>query len=73
LAPKALHKSEPHASGTTETVVVLTGSLRLSVAAAEYDLAPGDAAFFCADVAHSYENRSTRETRCIDVIHYSRA
>jgi transcriptional regulator with XRE-family HTH domain len=73
LVPKAVHRSDPHARGTTETVVVLTGSLRLNVGAAEYDLAPGDSAFFRADVAHSYENRSTRETRCIDVIHYVRS
>lgn len=73
LVPKAVHRSDPHARGTTETVVVLTGSLRLSVAAASYDLGPGDSAFFRADVVHSYENRSTRETRCIDVIHYSRS
>lgn len=72
LVPKALHKSDPHAQGTTETLVLLTGSLRLCVAAAEYDLGPGDSAFFRADVAHSYENRSTRELRCIDVIHYAR-
>ena len=73
LVPKAVHRSDPHARGTTETVVVLTGSLRLSVGSAEYDLGPGDSAFFRADVTHSYENRSTRETRCIDVIHYARA
>jgi transcriptional regulator with XRE-family HTH domain len=72
LVPKAVHRSDPHARGTTETVIVLTGSLRLSVGSAEYDLAPGDSAFFRADVAHSYENRSTREARCIDVIHYTR-
>jgi transcriptional regulator with XRE-family HTH domain len=72
LVPKAVHRSDPHARGTTETVVVLTGALRLTVATAEYELGPGDSAFFRADVVHSYENRSTRETRCLDVIHYAR-
>lgn len=73
LAPKAVHRSDPHARGTSETVIVLTGSLRLNVGEVAYELVAGDSAFFRADVAHSYENRSTREARCIDVIHYSRA
>lgn len=72
LQPKALHESEPHARGTTETLVVLTGAIRLVVDAQSYDLTAGDSVFFRADVKHSYENRSTREARCIDVIHYAR-
>jgi transcriptional regulator with XRE-family HTH domain len=72
LVPKAIHKSEAHARGTTETVVVLTGSLRLNVGAQVHDLGAGDSVYFRADVDHAYENRSTRETRFIDVIHYSR-
>lgn len=73
LLPKALHRSEAHARGTTETVVVLTGVLRLNVGGSGYDLSAGDSVYFRADVEHSYENRSTRETRCIDVIHYVRS
>lgn len=73
LLPKAMHRSEPHARGTTETVVVLTGVLRLTVGGAGYDLSAGDSVYFRADVEHSYENRSTRETRCMDVIHYVRS
>ncbi len=73
LLPKAVHKSEAHARGTTETLIVLTGALRLVVAGQTYDLGAGDSVYFRADVEHVYENRNTRETRCIDVIHYSRA
>jgi len=73
LLPKALHESDPHARGTTETLVVLTGSLRLGVGDAIYELAAGDSIFFRADVKHFYENRSTRETRVMDVIHYVRS
>jgi transcriptional regulator with XRE-family HTH domain len=72
LQPKALHKSEPHARGTVETLVVLTGSLRLGAGAASYELSAGDSVYFRADVDHFYENRSTRETRCINVIRYTR-
>jgi XRE family transcriptional regulator, regulator of sulfur utilization len=70
--PKGVHKSEPHGQGTTETVVVLTGSLRLSVGDTTHDLSAGDTIFFRADQAHAYENRSSHESRCIDVIRYAR-
>jgi transcriptional regulator with XRE-family HTH domain len=73
LTPKAVHKSDPHARGTTETLVVLTGALRLVVGSQTHELATGDSVHFRADVAHSYENRSTRETRLLDVIHYARS
>ncbi|HVW29553.1 MAG TPA: XRE family transcriptional regulator [Polyangiaceae bacterium] len=71
FAPKGVLQSEPHASGTTETVVVLTGALRVSVGDEAHDLVPGDSIFFHADIAHSYENRSTHETRCLDVVAYA--
>jgi transcriptional regulator with XRE-family HTH domain len=70
--PKAHHRSEPHGQGTTETVIVLTGALRVAVADEAHDLAPGDSMFFRADVPHSYESRSSHETRCIDIISYGR-
>jgi len=70
--PKAVHRSEPHAQGTTEIVIVLTGALRVSVGDETHDLAPGDSMFFEADLPHSYESRSSHDTRCIDVIAYGR-
>ncbi len=72
LVPKAVHRSDPHAQGTRETLVVLTGALRLGAGAETHDLSAGDSVYFRADVPHFYENRSTRETRCINVIHYAR-
>lgn len=72
LMPKAVHRSDPHARGTRETLVVLTGSLRLGAGEERYDLSPGDSVFFRADLPHYYENRGTREARCLDVIHYAR-
>jgi transcriptional regulator with XRE-family HTH domain len=71
--PKGLLRSDPHGDGSTETVVVLTGALRVSVAEEMQDLAPGDSMFFRADVQHAYENRSSHETRCIDIIAYRRS
>ena len=72
LVPKARHKSDPHARDTAETVIVLTGALRLGVGDAHFELSSGDSAHFRADVEHFYENRSTRETRVLNVIHYGR-
>jgi len=70
--PKGMHQSEPHGEGTTETLVVLTGALRVEVSNETHDLAAGDSMFFRADVPHSYESRSSHETRCIDIIAYGR-
>jgi XRE family transcriptional regulator, regulator of sulfur utilization len=72
LAPKGVHRSEPHRKGTTETVIVLKGALRLVVAETAYELATGDTAFFHADVPHSYENRGSHEARVVNVIAYER-
>jgi XRE family transcriptional regulator, regulator of sulfur utilization len=72
LLPKAMHRSDPHAQGTAETLVVLTGAVRLGAGSVTYDLQTGDSVFFRADVEHFYENRGSREARCINVIHYAR-
>jgi transcriptional regulator with XRE-family HTH domain len=70
--PKAIHRSEPHGRGTVETLIVMTGALRLQVQEAEYELQTGDTIFFKADVPHVYENRASHETRCFNVIRYAR-
>jgi mannose-6-phosphate isomerase-like protein (cupin superfamily) len=72
LAARSRHASEPHAAGTREIVVVLTGSLRLTAGDSTHDLAAGDSASFAADVAHVYENPGSAEARYHDVIVYSR-
>ncbi|MET0285571.1 MAG: XRE family transcriptional regulator, partial [Polyangiales bacterium] len=50
LAPKGMLRSEPHGKGTTETVYVLKGAVRINVGGAEHDLMAGDSIFFRADV-----------------------
>jgi XRE family transcriptional regulator, regulator of sulfur utilization len=72
LVPKGSYQSEPHSIGTTETLVVLTGALRMTVGEEVFELATGDSIFFNADVPHVYESRSSHPTRCIDVISYPR-
>ncbi|HMI83587.1 MAG TPA: XRE family transcriptional regulator [Polyangiaceae bacterium] len=68
--PKGSLRSEPHGPHSTETVIVLTGVLRVSVGDESHELRAGDSLFFEADVRHAYENPTLRETRCIDVIGY---
>jgi transcriptional regulator with XRE-family HTH domain len=69
---KGFHRSEPHGAGASETVILVTGALRVTAGDETHDLSAGDTLYFQADVAHSYENRSSRESRCIDVIAYGR-
>lgn len=70
FAPRGVLASEAHGAGTTETVFLLTGALRMTVGEEIYDLAPGDAFHFRADIGHAYENRSSHETRFLNQIQY---
>jgi len=72
VAGRSTHKSEAHAAGTHEIVVVLTGQLRLHVDAERYDLGAGDSIAFAADRAHAYENPASGESRYHNVIVYER-
>jgi XRE family transcriptional regulator, regulator of sulfur utilization len=73
LRPGAELRSEPHARGTTETLVLLAGALRVEAGGEAHDLSPGDSVFFRADVEHAYTNQGPREARFIDVIRYLRS
>jgi transcriptional regulator with XRE-family HTH domain len=72
LSPRGSYHSEPPSKGTTETLVVLTGALRMTVGDESFELATGDTIFFNADVPHVYESRSSHPTRCLNVIGYPR-
>ena len=72
LTPKGSYQSEPHSKGTTETLIVMTGALKMIVDDESFELATGDSIFFNADVPHVYESRSSHPTRCINVIAYPR-
>lgn len=72
LSARATHVSEPHAPGTHEFLVVLSGALRLHVETSHLDLAAGDSASFPADRHHAYENPGSSEGRYHNVILYER-
>jgi len=70
LAARARHVSDAHGPGTRELVVVLSGSLRMTVGGQVEDLAAGDSMLFNANVPHTYENSGGSEARYHDVIIY---
>ena len=72
LAPHTVHASDAHAAGTSESLTVLVGTLRLRVGEEVHDLSAGDAACFVADIAHSYENPGRTATLVHNVIVYAR-
>jgi transcriptional regulator with XRE-family HTH domain len=72
LAPRSAHAAEPHAPGTREIIVVLTGQVRMRVGDDVVDLQAGDSMAFEADKAHSYENPGPTDARCHNVIRYER-
>jgi transcriptional regulator with XRE-family HTH domain len=72
LSARSTHASEPHAPGTRELLVVLTGSLRLRVGDETYELGPGDSISFAADRHHAYENPGASDARYHNVILYER-
>ena len=72
LAPHTVHASDAHAAGTSESLTVLVGTLRLRVGEEVHDLSAGDAACFIADVGHSYENPGRTATLVHNVIVYAR-
>jgi len=72
LAARSRHSSDPHGPGTKELVVVLSGSLRMTVGDHTDELGPGDSVVFDANLPHVYENPGNAEARYHDVIIYKR-
>ena len=68
LAARARHASEPHGPGTREIVVVLSGSMTMTVGDHSDQLGPGDSVVFDANKPHVYENSGSSEARYHNVI-----
>jgi transcriptional regulator with XRE-family HTH domain len=71
LAPGGLERADPHNPGTTENLVVASGSVEIEVGARKEVLAAGDAIVFEADVPHVYRNRAEGETVMYLVMTYA--
>jgi transcriptional regulator with XRE-family HTH domain len=72
LAARSRHTSDPHGPGTKELVVVLSGSLKMTVGSHTDELSAGDSVVFDANLPHVYENPGNAEARYHDVIIYRR-
>ena len=72
LSARSVQRSEAHAAGTREVVVVLSGTMRITVGQSVFDLEAGDSVAFRADQPHAYENLAGSEARAHDVIIYTR-
>lgn len=71
LRPGGIEIAEPHKTGTTENIVVVTGKLRLRIGEKVHELEPKDSVFFKADIPHEYSNPSTEETLMYLVMDYT--
>jgi transcriptional regulator with XRE-family HTH domain len=72
LSARSTHASEPHAPGTHELLVVLSGQLKMHVGEDLFELGAGDTIAFAADRPHAYENPTGSEARYHNVIVYER-
>ncbi|MCC6809725.1 MAG: helix-turn-helix domain-containing protein [Deltaproteobacteria bacterium] len=61
LAGHSREDAEPHAPGTRENLVVVSGRLDVELSGERHSLNKGDAIVFGADVAHSYVNPGSEE------------
>ncbi len=64
-------RAEAHNPGTTENLVVASGSVEIEIGTRKEVLAAGDAIVFEADAAHVYRNRSDRESVMYLVMTYA--
>ncbi len=71
LKPGGIEIAEPHQTGTTENIVVVTGKLRLRVGEQVVELEPKDSVYFRADVPHEYSNPTDQETLMYLVMDYT--
>jgi transcriptional regulator with XRE-family HTH domain len=71
LAPLSVEQADAHPPGTTENLVVTTGTLEMTIAGERHLLATGDAILFEADVPHQYRNAGNSELLMYLVMTYA--
>jgi mannose-6-phosphate isomerase-like protein (cupin superfamily) len=70
MRPGGLEDADPHASGTTENLVVVSGAIEIGVGGRQRLLEAGDAILFAADQPHSYRNPGDQEAVAYLVMTY---
>lgn len=70
LAARARSDSSAHDSGVIEHVLVMSGTLELTVKGERHSLQKGEGLRFQADCPHSYHNGTAEPVRFQSLIHY---
>ena len=70
LGAGGLERADAHPPGTSENLVVASGTLELTVESERFHLKEGDAIHFVADVPHEYRNPGLVETSMYLVMTY---
>lgn len=73
ITARSENRSEPHAVGTREVLLVLSGTMTVELGGKSFDLEAGDSIGFRADQPHTYRNSGLSEARAHNVIIYSRS
>jgi quercetin dioxygenase-like cupin family protein len=71
LDAHATERADGHQPGTHENLVVVRGTIELTIGEDRHELAPGDAIFFPADQEHTYANRGARPALMYLVMTYA--
>jgi transcriptional regulator with XRE-family HTH domain/quercetin dioxygenase-like cupin family protein len=73
LGPGDVHRSEPHATGTRELLLVLSGQVELHAGEEAQLLKPGDSAAFHGDLPHGYAHHGAAGAQGDEVARFTLA
>jgi XRE family transcriptional regulator, regulator of sulfur utilization len=64
--------ADPHPPGTTENIVLVSGTLQVKIQGVSYLLSPKDSIFFKADLSHEYLNPGDQDALMYLVMTYTK-
>ena len=70
ILPYTKHESEAHNEGVEEYIIVVDGTLELTVDGSTYTARKGNAIHFTANYPHIYRNPTSEKTTYITIIYY---
>ena len=73
VAPNTLREAEAHATGTKETITVISGSLEAGSMGSTQLLQPGQSITFNADLSHVYKTQNDWATCLITIVYLKEA
>lgn len=70
MDPHCYHESEAHSAGVEEYIMLLQGSLEITINGSNYTIKPNGSLRFIADQPHSYMNNTNSTVRFHVLIYY---